>query len=252
MLYTLDGKRWDKEDLLEKMIDDSFYYGYMGDNSLSSSVIKKLAKNPNEYLIQESDTSRFDVGTLFHWFILEPEKFESAQYVDVSSRKGKAWSEAVEEYGKVYLKKDKDLAESMGERLMSNSKVQDAIKMTKFEVPQVGYINDYLFRGKADILGDGYIIDLKTCQDVNWFKNDARRYNYGAQVYIYCQLFDIDFTDFVFLAIDQKAKTPKFCPVSEDTYMYGKKVVDEGCWNYEMYFDKKVLDLKDFYLEQLV
>ena len=46
--------------------------------------------------------------------------------------------------------------------------------------------------------------------------------------------------------------TPKFCPVSEDTYMYGKKVVDEGCWNYEMYFDKKVLDLKDFYLEQLV
>ena len=185
MLYTLDGKKWDKDDLLEKMIDDSFYYGYMVDNSLSSSVIKRLAKNPNEYLRQESDTSRFDVGTLFHWFILEPEKFESAQYVDVSSRKGKAWSEAVEEYGKVYLKKDKDLAESMGERLMSNSKVQDAIKMTKFEVPQVGYINDYLFRGKADILGDVYIIDLKTCQDVNWFKKEARRYNYGAQVYIY-------------------------------------------------------------------
>jgi len=252
MIYTLDGKKWDKEELLSKMEEDSFYYGYMGKNSLSSSAIKKLYKNPNEYLKEEKDTSRFDIGTLFHWFVLEPEKFESACYVDLSTRKGKKWDDAVEEYGKVYLKKDKDIASEMAERMLSNSRVKDAMKMTSCEVPEVGYLNEYLFRAKADILGDGYIIDLKTCQDVNWFRNDVKKFNYGAQVYIYCELFGISYTDFVFLAIDQKTMTPKFCPVSEDTFMYGKRVVDEGCWNYEMYFDKKVLDLKDFYLEQLV
>ena len=252
MLHTLDGKKWQKEDLLERMIDDSFYYGYMGKNSLSSSAIKKLAGNPNRYLEEETNTSKFDVGTLFHWRILEPEKFEAAHFVELTTRKGTTWNEAVEEHGKVYLKKDRDIAEKMADRLLSNSRVQDAMKMTRFEVPEVGYINEYLFRAKADILGDGYILDLKTCQDVAWFRNDVRRFKYGAQVYIYCLLFDIPFTEFIFLAIDQKTMTPQFSPVSEDTYMYGKKVVDDGIWNYEMYFDKKVLDLKDFHLETMV
>jgi len=250
--YTLDGHKWDKHELLDKMIDDSFYYGYMGDNSLSSSSIKGLAKNPNLYLQKSKDSSAFDVGSLFHFYVLEPDKFKKINYVELGSRKGKAWEEAVQEHGKVYLKKDVDIATEMGERLLSNSRVQDALKMTKFEVPAVGYINNYPFRGKADILGDGYIIDLKTCQDVSWFKNDVRRYKYGAQVYIYCQLFNLDFSDFIFIAIDQKSMTPQFCSVTDMTYEYGRKVVEEGCWNYEMYFDKKVLNLEDFYLEEEV
>ena len=69
---------------------------------------------------------------------------------------------------------------------------------------------------------------------------------------IYCQLFDVSYKDFIFLAIDPKTMTPQFSPVCEDTYMYGKSVVDEGCWNYEMYFDKKVLELSDFCLERVV
>ena len=252
MVYTLDGKKWSEDELLLKMEDDSFYYGYMGDNSLSSSVIKKLANNPNEYLHKIEDTSRFDVGSLFHWFILEPDKFKSIHQVDLKQRKGNTWDEAVEEHGKVYLKKDVDTATKMAESLLSNSRVQDALKMTQFEVPAVGYINEYLFRGKADIIGDGYIIDLKTCQDVSWFRNDVKKYKYGAQVYIYCELFDVSYEDFVFVAIDPKTMTPQFSTGYQDTYMYGKKVVDDGCWNYEMYFDKKVLELKDFYLERLV
>jgi len=250
--HTLDGTKWDKRDLLDKMTDDSFYYGYMGKNSLSSSSIKKLAKNPNEYVIEEQDTSRFDVGSLFHYYVLEPDKFAKINYVELGKRAGKVWEEAVEEHGKVYLKKDADIAREMGERLLSNSRVQDAMKMTRFEVPAVGYINGYPFRAKADILGDGYIIDLKTCQDVTWFRNDVRRYRYGAQVYIYCNLFNLFYGDFIFIAIDQKTMTPQFSPVTEETYQYGKKIVEEGCWNYEMYFDKEVLDLKDFYLEQEV
>ena len=42
MITTFDNKQWDKEELLANMYDDSFYYGYLGQNALSSSTIKTL------------------------------------------------------------------------------------------------------------------------------------------------------------------------------------------------------------------
>ena len=44
MITTFDNKQWDKEELLANMYDDSFYYGYLGQNALSSSTIKTLQK----------------------------------------------------------------------------------------------------------------------------------------------------------------------------------------------------------------
>ena len=30
MITTFDGKHWDKQEILDNMYDDSFYYGYLG------------------------------------------------------------------------------------------------------------------------------------------------------------------------------------------------------------------------------
>ena len=46
---TFDGKEWNKEDVLFRMNEDSFYYDYMGKNCLSSSSVTKLLSSPREY-----------------------------------------------------------------------------------------------------------------------------------------------------------------------------------------------------------
>ena len=33
-IKTLDGKVWNKSELLKMMLNDEFYYGYLGENSL--------------------------------------------------------------------------------------------------------------------------------------------------------------------------------------------------------------------------
>ena len=49
-IKTFDNIIHDKEELIEKMYDDDFYYGYLGQNALSSSSIKTILKSPKQYL----------------------------------------------------------------------------------------------------------------------------------------------------------------------------------------------------------
>jgi hypothetical protein len=48
-IQLLDGERFRKEELLELMKDDEFYYGYLGKAALSSSSIKLLLDSPKKY-----------------------------------------------------------------------------------------------------------------------------------------------------------------------------------------------------------
>ncbi len=45
-ITLLDGKTYDKEELVKKAYDDDFYYGYLGKFALSSSSIKNLLSSP--------------------------------------------------------------------------------------------------------------------------------------------------------------------------------------------------------------
>ena len=238
MIVTLDGELWREEELETNMYDDDFYYGYMGKNSLSSSSIKVLSSRPYDYYKYVNSTgvsdSKFDFGSLFHWYVLEPDIFEKQVFLDVSRRSGKAWQEAEEKHGKVYLMSDRYKVKRLAERFLTCGKVEHILEHSEKEVPTVGMINGYCFRAKADILGDGYIVDLKTCRNLNGFKWDARDYGYAAQVYIYTELFDIDYTNWTFIAIDRNTGDFDFYTISEDFYLSGKQIVMEGISNYRL------------------
>lgn len=237
MIFTLDDKAWHEEELLEKMKDDSFYFGYMGQNSLSSSSIKTLAKNPLKYLKsiggESQSNSAYDFGSLFHWYVLEPEVYNKQVFLDIPRRSGVEWREALSKNDRVFLQKDKMKVEEIAESFLSCSRMDYILKHSRPEVPAVGYINGLCFRGKADILGDGYIADLKTCQNLKYFKSDARKFGYAAQVYIYCNLFGIDFSDFVFIAVDKSTGDFGFFTVSEEFYLSGAEIVHQGIENYK-------------------
>ena len=113
MITTFDNKQWTKEDLLPKMYDDTFYYGYLGQNALSSSSCKKLLKSPKSFLKEDSGNSAALVaGRIFHTMLLEPEKIKDLNIVNVASRNTKAFKEALtkHDYQTVYTQRELDNA----------------------------------------------------------------------------------------------------------------------------------------------
>ena len=164
-IQLLNGEKWDEQELLAKMDDDSFYYLYLGKHALSSSSIKLLQSSPKKYHYvtqygnEESQALRD--GWLFHTSILEPEVFNSQIFVDVQSKNTKKYKEALAEHGKVFTMKEKSDAERLADAFLKNEQALQLITDCDFEVPAVGTIDDLPFRGKADVLGKHGIVDLK-------------------------------------------------------------------------------------------
>jgi len=259
MIFTLDGTAWSEKKLLKQMEDDNFYFGSEGKLYLSSSSIKGLSRNPNKYVSLLSEESKepqkqntaFDFGSLFHWYILEPHVYEKQVFLDIDKRVGKEWKAAVEEHGRVFLKKDKDKVEELAENFMSCSRISDLLKNSTPEVAAVGDIDGVCFRAKADILGDDFIVDLKTTANLKWFKHDARKFGYAAQVYIYCQLFGIDYKNWAFIAIDKTTGDFGFYTISKEFYLSGKEIVDKGIANYKEIIGGKT-KFEPYYIEDVI
>ena len=75
MITTFDNKQWNYIDIIKRMYDDDFYYGYLGSNALSSSSAKKLLQSPKAYLKSlniNSNAQPLRDGRLVHLSVLEP------------------------------------------------------------------------------------------------------------------------------------------------------------------------------------
>lgn len=58
MIQLLNGESHETDVLLSKMSDDDFYYGYLGENALSSSSIKDLLDSPKTYQFRKEHGSK--------------------------------------------------------------------------------------------------------------------------------------------------------------------------------------------------
>ena len=113
-ITTFDGKFWNKQELLTKMNDDDFYFNYLGKNVLSSSSCSYLLNSPKNYkdkLVAEFNkpSPQQRIGSLVHYRILEPEKWDKIHFVDTKSVANKIYKEALNTHKLVYLKQEKDL-----------------------------------------------------------------------------------------------------------------------------------------------
>lgn len=251
-ITLLDNSQWDREELISKMDDDSFYYGEMSKIALSSSSIKLLLDSPKTYdyvtRYGSADSDALRAGWLFHTAILEPEVFESQVFVDVASKNTKAYKLAKEENGKVFTMKEKNDAERMADAFFRNEKAMSYITDCNFEVPIVGNVLDYPFRGKADVFCGDSICDLKSTSDLKAFPISAKKYGYDIQVFIYCELFGISFEKFTFVAIDKGSLDIGIFHVSEEFYQSGKAKTQEGINRYHTFFEMGQ-DLDNYYIE---
>ncbi len=239
LITTFDNVTHDKQELLEQMLDDDFYYGYLGKQALSSSNLKLLLTSVKQYakrLEGESEsTQALRDGKLFHWRILEPDKFDELNIVEVASKNTKTYRAAVEEFGEVYTRPEVTKAVDLADVLLANKEAASYLEGSDFEVPAIAMIDGLAFRGKADIKRGKQIIDIKTTLDIGKFSYSARKYSYDLQAALYLELFP-DAEEFIFLCIDKKTQDIAVFECSPEFLDAGREKLAKGIEQYKFFY----------------
>jgi hypothetical protein len=250
MITTFDNKQWTKEELLANMYDDSFYYGYLGQNALSSSTIKTLVNSPKTYYFTtkygSGETQALRDGKLFHTMILEPEKLDDIIFVDAATKASKEYKLAKETGKEVYTKNEKKAAERLCDALLRNEAVKEYLTKAEYEVPQIAMIDGIPIRAKADIIKENTIIDLKTTTGIKDFRYSADKYSYDLQAWLYREMFGVD--NFIFIAIDKGSLDIAIFECSDEFYEKGKQKFEQGVSNYKYFFQTEGVDLDQYVL----
>ncbi len=239
-------------EIIEKLKDDKEYYGGVGKQYLSNSDIGALLNNPKEYGASREDTPIFAKGRYFHQLILEPKKAEEWEFIDVSTRNTKAYKEFIAENNIPFalLEKEGEEIRSWVVEMKSNIHFYDEIMHpnNEYEVPAIAEIKGRMWKGKADIITEDCIIDLKTTGDINKFKWSAKNYNYDSQCYIYQQLFG---KPLVFFVIDKTTKMLGIFRPTEDFIRGGERKVEDAIDVYDKFFgDNSTEDVSSFIIEE--
>jgi len=240
------------EKVIQQLKNDKEYYSGVGRKYLSNSDISDLLYNPINFKTDRPDNKNFLFGRYFHQLILEPQKISNWEFVDASSRNTKLYKETVEmrEVEVMLLQKEKELADQLKETMLRNFDFAMPIYKTgnKFEEPAIKEIKGLMWKGKADIVCDDCVIDIKSTADISRFKFSARSYNYDSQAYLYQELFG---KPLVFYVICKESKVlGKFNPTSEFLER-GEQKVERAVKMYNKYFAEGSMEnIEQFYLNE--
>jgi len=240
-------------EVIDKLRDDNEYYNGVGKNYLSNSDIGTLLKNPRLFGQKKEDNKNFLFGRYFHQLILEPEKAEDVQWVDVSSRNTKAYKEflAENDISVALLSSEKSEAELLVSKIKQNVDIFDMIySADEFEMPGTTELHGLPWKGKADIVGSEFLYDLKTSSSIDRFKWSVRDYNYDSQAYIYQHIFGKPLR---FIVIDKDTHMMGVYSVSDDSLERGAEKVERAVEVYNKFFSENATDnISQFYYKNEV
>tara|TARA_R110000772_G_scaffold144860_3_gene254678 strand:- start:1064 stop:1624 length:561 start_codon:yes stop_codon:yes gene_type:complete len=175
--------------------------------------------------------------------MLEPQKIESFQIIDASSRGTKIYKDTCPSGEIMLLTKEKENLDYLCGIMTSNMEMCDYIYETgnEFEVPAVGQIMGLDWKGKADIINheSDVIIDIKTSSDMDKFMYSAKTYNYDSQAYIYQRLFG---KQMVFFVIDKSNGKLGIFECSADFIESGQRKVEEAMEIFHKFFSEQATE----------
>lgn len=237
---------------LQRLQNDADYYGSYGKQFLSNSDIGILLSNPAQYGVSREDNKAFAEGRYFHQLLIEPEKAKQTLFVDVSTRTTKEYKAFVEANNIPFclLKKEMEEMEQLALKMRGNIAFFDEIYKdgNVYEQPAIGEIQSMMWKGKADIVTDDIIIDLKTTSDIHKFKYSAKAYNYDSQAYIYQQLFG---KPLVFYVIDKTTCQLGIFTPTENFIKGGELKVARAIEIYNRYFgDNPTDDIDNYFINE--
>ena len=222
---------------LESLNNDDFYYGEGGQKYLSASTIKTRVETPHLYGQPQEEVLPFLTGKYFHTMILEPEKLINFHIVDIGSRNTNVYRNYIAEEGIEFalLRKEVDDLTTLKDALMQKNVLKELIhsKGNEYEKPAIATIFGMEWKGKADIVTDNKVIDIKTSGNADKFKWSANDYNYDSQAYIYEQLFG---KPVEFYIIDKTTLKLKIAKPSPETILRGREKVLKAIEVYKTFF----------------
>jgi len=241
-------------DIIELLKNDSEYYSGVGKNYLSNSDIGVLLSNPKDFGKQREDNKNFAEGRYFHQLLIEKDKAQFVPSVDVSTRTTKEYKAYCETHNLAFalLTKEKEEIERLVGIMKANIQFYDDIyaEGNRYEVPAITELFGMQWKGKADIVGDNFIIDLKTTSDIQKFKWSAKSYNYDSQAYIYQILFG---RPLVFYVIDKGTGQLGIFRPTEEFVQGGEAKVVRAVEIFNKYFGEAPTDIIDnYYIDEML
>jgi hypothetical protein len=238
--------------VIEKLKNDADYYGEFGSKYLSNSSVGVLLSNPKLFGVKQPPTVPMLRGSYFHTAILEPHKLDSFEIVEASTRSTNIYKDAVSHSSSeiLLLKNEVEDLEEMIKTIKSNFYFYENIyrEGNIFEEPAIGEIFGLPFKGKADIVSEDILIDIKTTSSVRDFRYSAKKYNYDSQCYIYSQLFG---KPLVFYVIDSATKELAVYEPSEDFVLGGRDKVMRAIEVYKKFFSKDATeDINNYFIQE--
>ena len=226
------------KDIIEKLKNDINYYGEFGRQYLSNSDILNLLKFPEKFKVPQAKTKAMVEGNYFHTAMLEPKKLKNFEVIDVASRSTKAYKEACGEGEILLLQKEKIHLDSLIDKMQSNLETFDEIykEGNEYEVPQISEIMGNTWKGKADIVTDEFVIDIKTTNDIGKFYYSCMNYNYDSQAYLYQRFFNKPLR---FYVIDKQSFQMGIYDCSPHFIEGGKNKVEKATEVYNKFFSNE-------------
>ena len=240
-----------QNNILQELKEDSKYYGEFGSKYLSNSDIYSLLNNPRNFRKNEKGLPLLK-GGYFHTAMLEPHKIGDYHVMDVSTRSTKGFRDYINDrlldsYD-VLLTKEVEEINTWVDAMKSNFVMYTDIyaEGNIYEQPAIGTIFGMEWKGKADIVTDTKVIDIKTTGNIDKWKWSANDYNYDSQAYIYQQLFG---KPVEFYVIDKTTLRLKIFKPSDETLLRGRDKVIKAIEVYQQFFAEDSLEDITQYIE---
>lgn len=240
--------------IVDRLRDDNEYYKGVGKMYLSNSDIGVLLSNPRDFGKTREDNKNFMEGRYFHQSILEPEKAALTPFVEASSRNTNLYKDFLKANDLPFcmLKGEIEEIDALVSTIKSNIYFFDEIYKdgNLFEEPAIGEIQGSMWKGKADIVTDEMIIDLKTTSDIQKFKYSAKSYNYDSQCYIYQHLFG---KPLVFFVADKNTHQLGVFRPTDEFIKGGEAKVAKAIEVYKTFFGANPTEsIDNYYIDELL
>ena len=214
----------------------------------------------------------FTFGGLYDMLLLEPENVWDRYLVldddaiceeiggknPRATKRYKEWKEEqLSGNREVVSQVEVNTAKVMVKRL-KNSEVADyetgeVVSLSKYIQGEVqkefnSWIGEIPVRGFLDVLGDGFITDVKTTRSLKAFRYDVNDLNYDLQAWMYCKVFNID--EFYWVAqVKDKPYTCALVKASKETLARGEQKFYSAVNNIEQWLLSEPKDTSKFAIQ---
>ena len=209
---------------------------------LSYSALSQFGKSPNHLLDYWQDdmerTPAMMFGSLVHKKILEPDKFSSEYAVFEGTRRGKVWESFKEENTEkeIVTVTEYNTALKVVNKASENKLFSDLLMQTTETEKHIEWSCDGVkYHGYVDMIGKGFIADIKTCADGGErFARDLKYNDYKMQAAMYLTGFDASLKYYI-IAIEKSS------PYNVAVYELSEELLSKGYSKYR-YLNKKYIE----------